>query len=51
VVKVAPTLDALEITGPAGIDMPLGLLAGGWRAADALARPPMKLVITCAAGE
>lgn len=37
-VTVAPTLDALEISGPAGIDMPLGLLACGWRAADALAR-------------
>jgi predicted RNase H-like nuclease len=38
VIQVAPTLDALEVTGPAGIDMPLGLLANGWRAADALAR-------------
>jgi predicted RNase H-like nuclease len=37
-VTVASTLDALEITGPAGIDMPLGLLATGWRTADALAR-------------
>jgi len=37
-VKVAATLDALEITGPAGVDMPLGLLASGWRAVDALAR-------------
>lgn len=37
-VRVAPTLGALEITGPAGIDMPLGLLASGWRTADALAR-------------
>jgi predicted RNase H-like nuclease len=38
VVTVAPTLEALGIPGPAGIDMPLGLLASGWRAADALAR-------------
>jgi predicted RNase H-like nuclease len=37
-VKVAPTLEALGIAGPAGIDMPLGLLAEGWRTADSLAR-------------
>lgn len=37
-VTVAPCLDALRLAGPAGIDMPLGLLAGGWRSADLLAR-------------
>ena len=35
---MAPTLDGLSLTGVVGIDMPLGLLADGWRAADALAR-------------
>ena len=35
---VAPTLDGLGLTGIVGIDMPLGLLADGWRDADALAR-------------
>ena len=35
---VAPTLDALPLTGIVGIDMPLGLVAEGWRAADLLAR-------------
>ncbi len=33
-----PTLDGLSLTGVVGIDMPLGLLADGWRDADALAR-------------
>jgi predicted RNase H-like nuclease len=37
-VAVAPTLDALPLTGIVGIDMPLGLVAEGWRAADLLAR-------------
>jgi predicted RNase H-like nuclease len=37
-VAMAPTLDGLSLTGVVGIDMPLGLLAGGWRDADALAR-------------
>jgi len=37
-VVVAPTLDGLGLTGVVGIDMPLGLLADGWREADALAR-------------
>lgn len=37
-VTVAGTLDGLELRGVTGIDMPLGLLAGGWRTADALAR-------------
>ena len=35
---VAPTLDALPLTWIVGIDMPLGLVAEGWRAADLLAR-------------
>jgi predicted RNase H-like nuclease len=35
---VAPTLDGLSLAGIVGIDMPLGLLADGWRDADALAR-------------
>jgi predicted RNase H-like nuclease len=35
---VSPTLDGLPLTGVVGIDMPLGLLADGWREADALAR-------------
>ena len=37
-VAVSPTLDGLPLTGVVGIDMPLGLLGGGWREADALAR-------------
>lgn len=37
-VRVAPTLEALGITGLAGIDMPLGLLDCGWRTVDADAR-------------
>jgi predicted RNase H-like nuclease len=37
-VAMVPTLDALSLTGVVGIDMPLGLLADGWREADALAR-------------
>lgn len=37
-VSVAPTLDGLRLAGIAGIDMPLGLLAAGWRTADQLAR-------------
>jgi len=37
-VAVSPTLDGLPLTGVVGIDMPLGLLAHGWRDADALAR-------------
>ena len=39
-VTVATTLDGLALGGAAiiGIDMPLGLLAAGWRAADLLAR-------------
>jgi predicted RNase H-like nuclease len=37
-VAVAPTLAALSLAGVVGIDMPLGLLADGWRAADLLAR-------------
>jgi predicted RNase H-like nuclease len=37
-VAVAPTLDGLPLSGVVGIDMPLGLVAEGWRAADALAR-------------
>jgi len=37
-VAVSPTLDGLSLAGVVGIDMPLGLLAGGWRDADALAR-------------
>ena len=35
---MSPTLDGLPLTGVVGIDMPLGLLADGWRDADALAR-------------
>jgi len=38
VIAVAPTLDGLSPRGVVGIDMPLGLLADGWRAADQLAR-------------
>jgi len=37
-VAMAPALDALSLAGVVGIDMPLGLLADGWREADALAR-------------
>ena len=37
-VAVAPTLDGLSLQGVVGIDMPLGLLEDGWRAADVLAR-------------
>jgi predicted RNase H-like nuclease len=37
-ITMSPTLDGLPLTGVVGIDMPLGLLADGWREADALAR-------------
>ena len=37
-ITVAPTLDELPLAGVTGIDMPLGLLAAGWRDADVLAR-------------
>lgn len=37
-VTVAPALAALPLAGVTGIDMPLGLLASGWRDADLLAR-------------
>ena len=37
-VAVAATLEGLSLSGVVGIDMPLGLLAGGWRVADVLAR-------------
>jgi predicted RNase H-like nuclease len=37
-IAVSPTLDGLSLTGVVGIDMPLGLLADGWRDADVLAR-------------
>ena len=37
-VTVATTLDGLALDGVTGIDMPLGLLADGWRDADLLAR-------------
>ena len=37
-VMVAKTLGALPLDGVTGIDMPLGLLADGWRTADLLAR-------------
>ena len=37
-VTVAAALDGLPLTGVTGIDMPLGLLASGWRDADLLAR-------------
>jgi len=37
-VAVAATLDRLPLAGITGIDMPLGLLAAGWRDADILAR-------------
>ncbi len=36
--RTAPDLAGLGIEGLTGIDMPLGLLADDWRAADALAR-------------
>jgi predicted RNase H-like nuclease len=37
-VAMSPTLAGLPLAGVVGIDMPLGLLADGWREADALAR-------------
>jgi predicted RNase H-like nuclease len=37
-VTVAATLEGLPLTRVTGIDMPLGLLASGWRDADRLAR-------------
>jgi predicted RNase H-like nuclease len=37
-VRTAGTLDELDIQGVTGIDMPLGLLADGWRTVDAVAR-------------
>jgi predicted RNase H-like nuclease len=37
-VTVAATLDRLPLAAVTGIDMPLGLLADGWRDADRLAR-------------
>jgi predicted RNase H-like nuclease len=37
-VAVAATLAGLPLAGVTGIDMPLGLLAAGWREADVLAR-------------
>jgi predicted RNase H-like nuclease len=37
-VRTAGTLEGLDVQGVTGIDMPLGLLADGWRTADALAR-------------
>jgi predicted RNase H-like nuclease len=37
-VTVAPRLDELRLAGMVGVDMPLGLLADGWRSADLLAR-------------
>jgi predicted RNase H-like nuclease len=37
-IAVAATLDGLPLAGLTGIDMPLGLLAAGWRDADVLAR-------------
>jgi len=37
-VTVAARLDRLPLAGVTGIDMPLGLLAAGWRDADTLAR-------------
>jgi predicted RNase H-like nuclease len=36
--RTAATLDGLGAEGVTGIDMPLGLLAEGWRTADAAAR-------------
>ena len=38
VVTVAASLDGLPLAGITGIDMPLGLLAAGWRDVDLLAR-------------
>jgi predicted RNase H-like nuclease len=37
-ITVAATLDELPLAGVTGIDMPLGLLATGWRDVDVLAR-------------
>src|ERR1700722_11797116 len=37
-VTAARALDEIPLNGVTGIDMPLGLLAEGWRAADVLAR-------------
>ncbi len=37
-VTVAASLEALPLSAVTGIDMPLGLLASGWREADQLAR-------------
>lgn len=37
-VAVAPTLDRLPLAGITGIDIPLGLIAAGWRDADLFAR-------------
>jgi predicted RNase H-like nuclease len=37
-VAVAAALDSLQLSGVVGIDMPLGLVADGWRIADVLAR-------------
>jgi predicted RNase H-like nuclease len=37
-VTVAASLDGLPLAGITGIDMPLGLLAAGWRDVDLLAR-------------
>jgi predicted RNase H-like nuclease len=37
-VTVAATLDLLPLSGVTAVDMPLGLLSAGWRAADRLAR-------------
>jgi predicted RNase H-like nuclease len=37
-IAVSATLEGLSLSGVVGIDMPLGLLADGWREADALAR-------------
>jgi predicted RNase H-like nuclease len=36
--RAGTSLADLDLAGVTGIDMPLGLLAGGWRTADALAR-------------
>jgi predicted RNase H-like nuclease len=37
-VRTGRTLDELDIQGVTGIDMPLGLVADGWRTVDGLAR-------------
>jgi len=37
-VAVAATLDGLPLAGVTGIDMPLGLVAAGWRDADLIAK-------------